>query len=87
LTPKQLDAYNQYVAAQNTANQGAAKVNADMANANQSWAQLQVYASDPQYGTAATDAITTLNTCAGAVGHADAGAGPDRPGQGPPAAI
>jgi hypothetical protein len=62
LTPKQLDAYNQYVAAQNTANQGAAKVNADMANANQSWAQLQVYASDPQYGTAANDAITTMNT-------------------------
>jgi hypothetical protein len=69
LTPDQQVAYGRYSQAQNVANRDAAKVNADMANANQNYAQLQLYASDPgKYGSAAQDAVVALNQALAASG-------------------
>ncbi len=62
LDAKQQAAYTNYLQAQSAANRDQARVNASVAAANQDYAQLRVYASDPQqYGTIAQDAVESVN--------------------------
>jgi len=70
LTPKQLAAYNGYVKALNRANVDQARVQADIAAANQAYSQLQLFASDPsKYGTIANDAIGAANQVLNPLGY------------------
>lgn len=71
LTPDQIAKLNaQQRAAYDKYLQALSKKNADIAAANQAWAELQLFASDPgKYGSAASDAIDAVNDTLAPLGY------------------